>query len=160
METIGRASPLPFDLDGYLLATLQRVQGLMPFDSGGLALFSAASNTLVSHAYLGGAALPVSSTPLGEGTIGQVGASGVPLIVNDVRADSRCALTDPRSRAEMAVPLLLNGQLIGVFHVESYEPGAYNEAHLAVLQAIADQMALIPVMARSPMPSRTPPMDA
>ncbi|MBP8972418.1 MAG: GAF domain-containing protein [Anaerolineae bacterium] len=143
METIGRASPLPFDLDGYLLATLQRVQGLMPFDSGGLALFNAASNTLVSHAYLGGAALPVPSTPLGEGIIGQVGASGVPLIVNDMRADARCALTDPRSRAEMAVPLLLDGQLIGVFHVESYEPGAYNEAHLAVLQAIADQMALI-----------------
>lgn len=143
METIRRASPLPFDLDGYLLATLQRVQRLVPFDSGGLVLFSPASNTLVPHAYLGDAALLVPSTPLGEGIIGQVAASGVPLIVNDMRADPRCVLSDPRSRAEMAVPLQLDEQLIGVFNVESYTPDAYSEAHLAVLQAIADQMALI-----------------
>ena len=115
----------------------------MPFDSGGLALFSPASNTLVPHATLGNAALLVPSTPLGEGIVGQVGASGLPLIVNDMRADPRCALTDPRSRAEMAVPLLLDGQLIGVFNVESYEPDVYDERYLAALQAVADQTALI-----------------
>ncbi|MEB2286962.1 MAG: GAF domain-containing protein [Anaerolineae bacterium] len=143
MDTIQRASPLPFDLDGYLLATLQRVQGLMRFDSGGLALFSPASNTLVPHACLDEAVLLMPSISLGEGIVGQVGVSGHPLVVNDMSADPRCVLTNPRSRAAMAVPLLLDRQLIGVFNVESYEPGVYDEGHLAVLQAIADQTALI-----------------
>ena len=106
METIRRASPLPFDLDGYLLATLQRVQRLVPFDSGGLVLFSPASNTLVPHAYLGAAALLVPRTPTGQGIIGQVAASGVPLIVNDMRADPHQQVNLASERPDMAARLL------------------------------------------------------
>jgi signal transduction histidine kinase len=138
-----RASPLPFDLDEYLLDTLQHVHRLVPFDSGGLFLLSTATNTLVPHAYLGDAALVVPSAQLGENIIGHVAAYGSPLIINDMHADRRCILSDPRSRAELAVPLKLGEQVIGVFNVEAYAPDAYNEMHAAVLQAVADQAALI-----------------
>ena len=143
MDTMRRASPLPFDLNEYLLDILQHVHRLVPFDSGGLFLLSTATNTLVPHAYLGDATLVVPSAQLGENIIGHVAAYGFPLIINDMHADRRCVLTDPRSRAELAVPLRLDEQVIGVFNVEAYTPGAYDETHLAVLQAVADQAALI-----------------
>ncbi len=47
----------------------------------------------------------------------------------------------PRTRSEMALPLRSRGQIIGALTVQSTEAAAFDEASIAVMQAMADQVA-------------------
>jgi signal transduction histidine kinase len=138
-----RASSVPFSLDEYLLDTLRRAQAILPFDSGGLALYDAATNLLVPHAYLGDGSHVVPRIPLGQGIVGRVGQWRTPERVENMRADPRCTFVDPLSRSELAVPLIFGGELVGVFNIESHRLGAYTAQDQATLQALADQIALV-----------------
>jgi GAF domain-containing protein/ABC-type uncharacterized transport system substrate-binding protein len=48
----------------------------------------------------------------------------------------------PRTRSEMAVPLVVRGRVIGVLDVQSTEAAAFTSEDVAVLQVLADQVAL------------------
>lgn len=65
------------------------------------------------------------------------------VIVNDVR-ESPTFLPHPLlpdTRAELAVPLVARGQLLGVLDVQSSEVGYFNENNLAVIELMASQIA-------------------
>ena len=135
-------SPLPFDLNDALLDILRRVQDLMPFESGGLALYDAATQVLLPHAYVGDSALIVTSTPLGDGIVGQVAQTLQPIRIPDMQRDARARFVDPLSRSQLAVPIAVGNELLGVLNVESHQPEAYTNQHQTMLQALADQAAL------------------
>jgi signal transduction histidine kinase len=70
---------------------------------------------------------------------------GEPLRVDDVRLDSRYILSTPAeavTRSELAVPIKLRDQVIGVLNVESEEIAAFTQADVSTLQTIADQLAV------------------
>lgn len=48
----------------------------------------------------------------------------------------------PETRAEAALPLRSRGEVIGALTVQSDQPGAFDEAFLAILQTMADQIAV------------------
>ncbi len=48
----------------------------------------------------------------------------------------------PDTRAEAALPLRARGRVIGALTVQSSQPGAFDEAALAILQTMADQVAV------------------
>ncbi len=48
----------------------------------------------------------------------------------------------PRTRSEMALPLRSRGRVIGAMTVQSAEESAFDEADIAVLQTVADQVAV------------------
>ncbi len=48
----------------------------------------------------------------------------------------------PDTRSEMALPLVANGQVLGVLDVQSTEPSAFSEVDVATLQILADQIAI------------------
>jgi len=48
----------------------------------------------------------------------------------------------PETRSEIALPLRLGGRVIGALDVQSVQPNAFNEASAAVLQSMADQIAV------------------
>lgn len=81
--------------------------------------------------------------PLGKGVTGTVGATGRPLIVPDVTRHENYILVDPEMRSEMAAPMRIGDELIGVLDVESRTPDAFDEAALGVLTRLADQIALV-----------------
>ena len=139
----GQMTPIPFDLDQALLGLLRHIQELMPCDTSGLHLHDPESRMLIPHAYLGGGGHVVSSMPLGRGAIGEVGETQQPVVIGDMTADPRCVFTDPDSRSELAVPVLYDNTLLGVFNVESHQRDAYTDHHLAILRAMADQAALL-----------------
>ena len=64
-----------------------------------------------------------------EGIIGWVAEHGEPLIANDVSAEPRYIPDDPRllpdTRAEMAVPLIVDGAVVGVLDVQSTQRDAF-----------------------------------
>ncbi len=131
------------DMDELLLDIMRRAGELIPFDSGVLALLDPTGQTLMPHVYVGGSSHIVKPIALGTGLAGRVAAQRQPEMVADLRANPHSLPVDPDSRAEIAVPVLHNGDLLGVFKLESHQPGAYDAHHLALLQALADQAALV-----------------
>ncbi len=131
-----------------LSSLLQSARQLIPFDMGVLALWDAEREALVpfyedSQTPDG---IPVDLPPilqLGSGIIGHVAQTCQPLYIPDVQKDPRYVRTHSQTRSELAVPILLNDQLLGVFNLESNELDAYEKSHIAILQALADQAALV-----------------
>lgn len=78
-----------------------------------------------------------------DGITGRAAASGQPILVNDVRQDERVIfVSEVEDGSALVVPLKVQGQVIGVLEVESQAIGAFDEIDVAVLQSLADQVAV------------------
>ncbi|MEA3397110.1 MAG: GAF domain-containing protein, partial [Chloroflexota bacterium] len=79
-----------------------------------------------------------------EGICGWVAANGEPLLVNDVSREPRYyslnTLADTRS--ELALPVRLKEQIIGVLDVQSTELHAFDKEDIFILQILSDQVAV------------------
>lgn len=75
--------------------------------------------------------------PFGKGITGTVQRTGKPEIVQDVTNDPRYIKGDDRVVAEIAVPLISEGRVIGVFNVESTRRGALGQRDLDLLSTLA-----------------------
>src|SRR5437773_2399269 len=137
--------PLPtLNLDDLLVQIVARAQEIIPFDSGGIAIYDSATSLLAPRTYRG--ATPDAPfprlIPLGEGVLGMVAQSRHAILIGDVTADPRYIASDDQTRSELAVPMILHDELLGVFNAESTQLGAYTEQHLRILQGLADQASL------------------
>jgi signal transduction histidine kinase len=81
--------------------------------------------------------------PFGKGVCGTVAATGRPLIVADVTQHENYIDADPDMRSEIAVPMRIGDELIGVLDVESRFPNAFDQSSLGVLTRLSDQIALV-----------------
>jgi signal transduction histidine kinase len=81
--------------------------------------------------------------PVGEGVTGHVAKTGRPIVVGDVGSFPGYIVGDPEIRSEMAVPMHIGDDVVGVLDVESRQPDAFDEAALARLTRLADQIALV-----------------
>jgi GAF domain-containing protein/HAMP domain-containing protein len=83
--------------------------------------------------------------PIGQvGIVGFVAESGRPRIALDVGADAVFFNNPdlPQTRSEIALPLIVRGQIIGVLDVQSVEAQAFSPEDVETLQILADQIAL------------------
>ncbi len=78
---------------------------------------------------------------LGEGISGWVAAHARPALVHDVRQDHRYYNLVPTTLSEMAVPLMVSGQCIGVLDVESDRLRAFSRQDLDLLALIGGAAA-------------------
>ncbi len=81
---------------------------------------------------------------LGEGIVGYVAQTGEPRIALDVEGDAvfRASPDLPLTRSEMALPLKGRGRVLGVLDVQSVEGAAFTNEDIAILQTLAEQVAL------------------
>jgi GAF domain-containing protein/HAMP domain-containing protein len=79
-----------------------------------------------------------------QGIVGYVAANLVPRIALDTGADAVFFNNPdlPTTRSEMALPLLLNEQIIGVLDVQSQEPSAFHQEDIEVLSTLAGQVSI------------------
>jgi putative methionine-R-sulfoxide reductase with GAF domain len=75
--------------------------------------------------------------PIGQGITGAVANSGIGEIVKDTSKDSRYIVDDSLRLSELAVPIKLEDQVIGVIDCEHSQVNYFNEGHLQILSAIA-----------------------
>ncbi len=75
--------------------------------------------------------------PAGKGITGAVQRTGKPETVADVRRDARYIGITQRIVSEIAVPLISEGRVIGVFNLESTRRAAFGERDLHILTALA-----------------------
>jgi len=73
-----------------------------------------------------------------------VAGHGEPVLANDVCAEPRYleAAGSEATRAELAAPIKLNGETIGVLDIEHAEVGAFDPADADMLVTVADQVAI------------------
>lgn len=86
---------------------------------------------------------PNRRIPIGRGVVGWVAEHGLIQNVSDAGSDSRfVAVSALRpSRSELSVPLVAEGQVIGVLNLESDRPGAFSDMDERLLQSTADHLA-------------------
>ena len=77
--------------------------------------------------------------------IGQVTATGAPVIASDT-ADARVVHRPnpylPQTRSEMAIPLILKGQVVGALDVQSNQPSVFDADDVAVLTTLGAQISV------------------
>jgi GAF domain-containing protein len=81
---------------------------------------------------------------VGQGMIGWSIAHSQPRVALEAGEDAvRLATPElPETRSEAAIPLRSRGQVIGALTVQDSQPGAFNQDTIAVLQTMADQVAV------------------
>ena len=81
---------------------------------------------------------------LGQGVVGYAAQTGRPRIASDVDVDIVWVPNPdlPETRSEMAVPMSVRGNVIGVLDVQSTEPSAFTAEDVATLRVLAGQLAV------------------
>ncbi|WID96550.1 GAF domain-containing protein [Bosea vestrisii] len=75
--------------------------------------------------------------PVGRGVCGTAVARRETMLVEDVHAFPGHIACDAASRSELVVPLIRNGEVIGVIDLDSPEPGRFDADDQAGIEAIA-----------------------
>lgn len=74
---------------------------------------------------------------IGEGVTGWVASTGQVLRLNDVHSDRRYIPLDKNVQSEIAVPINLKGQVVGILNIDSNKKEAFTEYHEQVLLQLA-----------------------
>lgn len=75
--------------------------------------------------------------PIGEGVVGNVAKTGIPELIPDTTKDERYIVDDAFRMSELAVPIVLDNQVIGVIDSEHPEKNFYTSEHLQILTTIS-----------------------
>ncbi len=85
---------------------------------------------------------------IGQGVTGWVARTGRPLLVGDVRRSRHYVKLKADVKSELAAPLIVGGEVIGVLNVDSNRLNAFAEPDLELLVAIAAQSSRVMHAAR------------
>jgi phosphoserine phosphatase RsbU/P len=131
------------DLDRLLESVSQYVLRVLHYELFAILLYNERGKYLAIRFAIGHRAEVVKNLrlQLGEGITGVAAASQEAILVSDVRRDERYLNSLDAVRAELAVPMVVRGRLVGVIDVQSTQPDAYNEYDRAMLRLIASRVA-------------------
>lgn len=121
---------------------LDEVVATLGASSASIALIEPASPCLrieVSRGLAPG--LQDSTLPLGQGITGWVALNARPLRVPDVRLDARYRELRPAVRSELAVPMEILGQVVGVVNCDSDKVDAFSAADEELLVLVTAEAA-------------------
>ncbi len=79
--------------------------------------------------------------PVGDGLVGTAAATERPVLVPDTSQDPRYIESLTGIRSEVAVPLMLKGEVTGVLDLESVTPAGFSKDDLDTLMLLAPQVA-------------------
>jgi len=142
-----KVSASSLSLDKMLEETIDCLNSFLKFETLGILLVEDNTNKLVPHpaSYKG---FPMSNIgklglSVGKGITGWVAEKGEPLLVNDVREDSRYICGDESIRSEMCVPLKVGQKVMGVIDAQCKALNAFSEDDLRLLNIAGGQIATL-----------------
>ncbi len=77
---------------------------------------------------------------IGHGLVGAAAATREPVLVADTSCDPRYIASTPEIRSEVAVPLVLKNQLVGVLDLEAVRKGGFSKEDVDTLTLLAPQV--------------------
>ncbi len=143
-ERVHASSPDPNRL---LQHFIERIGPIIPFDRSSLYLYDPKTDMLTPMVAAGNSHTPpVSPLPeiaCNEGVIAQAIAQRRPVRVDDMQAEGHICRIDPAAQSGLAVPVRDDDVLLGVLIVTHRQANIYTAQHETLLQAVADQLAVV-----------------
>jgi signal transduction histidine kinase len=144
LHQVGNIIHSTLDPQEALQLIIREAVRLMRASCGSVVLINPTNGFLEIHASHG---LPERAAELrlrvGEGITGWVARTGKPARVGDVSRDARYIMLRQDVRAELAVPLEVNGELRGVLNVDSDQVEAFSPEDQDLLESLAQQAARV-----------------
>lgn len=86
----------------------------------------------------------IKSLSVGKHIVGGVAATGESILANEVRLEPRYFPSEalPETEAEIAIPIKLGSNILGVLDVQSDHKNAFSQSDMLVLSTLADGIAL------------------
>lgn len=75
--------------------------------------------------------------PLGIGITGRVAENGKPILIADLAQETNYVEDLSPALSEICVPLIFDGEILGVIDCEDPRPNHFHEEHLEILEAVA-----------------------
>ena len=144
LAEIGREMSAILDLDELLTRLAHLVKRIINYRIFGIALLDEGSEMLEMKLAIkyGENPLVLAPVKLGQGLVGYAALHKEAVLVDDVTVDPRYIKAVEDVRSELVIPLLLKDRCIGVFDLESPEPGAFTKKHVELLTLLAAQAAV------------------
>ena len=141
---VSGATAQTLDLDQLLANVAEIVNRVLPYDLFAILLFNERRQDLRIRYAVGHRDEVVRnlSSAIGEGVTGTAALRREPVLVGDVRSDSRYLNSVDAVRTELAVPMTARGKLVGVIDLESTRVNAYTEYDRALLRLIAARVGI------------------
>lgn len=80
--------------------------------------------------------------PLGKGIVGSIAQNGVSEIIGDTTKDSRYIVDDKMRYSEITVPIINDGEVIGVIDAEHKSKNYFTTEHIKTIENIANLVSL------------------
>jgi phosphoserine phosphatase RsbU/P len=130
------------DLDRLLANVAEIVKEVIPHELFGILLYNERTRTLRMRYSIGHRDEIAKNLVirLGEGITGSTASLRQPILLPDVRKDPRYLSALDAVRAELAVPMLVRGKLVGVIDLQSTRLNAFTEQDRALLTLIATRV--------------------
>lgn len=142
---VSRAATAELELDDVLSTIVEMAPKLLGYDHSFIFLLDVESERYVPQAVHGFVFERISdhSFALGEGLVGSVAESGMPMAVDDLAEEPGSALASLRDemRSVLLAPLAAGSGVVGVLCVGYQEPHRFSPAEVATLSALADQVS-------------------
>ena len=141
---VSAATTSTLDLDQLLANVAEIIHRVLPYDLFAILLYNDKRQDLRIRYAVGHRDEVVRnlSIAIGEGVTGTAAARREPVLVGDVRNDSRYLNTVDAVRTELAVPMTGRGKLTGVIDLQSTRVNAYTEYDRALLRLIAARVGI------------------
>ena len=121
-------------------AVVKALNGTIPAYSW-VGIYLVQGADLVLDAWAGPAATEHTRIPIGKGVCGFAAKAGRTEIVSDVGKDPRYLECFTSTRAEMVVPILNEGRVIGEIDIDSDQLDAFSSLDRELLEAVARKLA-------------------
>jgi signal transduction histidine kinase len=138
------AAASTLDFDQVLRRTLEALHATTGAECIGFAIHDQEQNVLRLHPSQIGFPQKAEMLPieLDSSVCGRVVLTGEPILLDDVRTVTYYYEGVPETRSELAVPVSIQGQVVGVLNVESHRPDAFDEEDLDFYTTIASQLGM------------------
>jgi GAF domain-containing protein len=143
---IMRISASSLNLDRMLGEIIHCLNSFFKFEAFGIVLIDEKTKRLIVHpSFIGHPVKEIEKLELclGKGITGWVAERGEPLLVNDVRSDSRYIVYDESIGSEISIPLKVGQKVIGVIDAQSRALNAFSENDVRLLSIIGGQLATL-----------------
>jgi phosphoserine phosphatase RsbU/P len=132
------------DLDRLLANVAEIVKEVVPYELFAILLYNDRARSLRMRYSIGhrDEVAKSLSIGLGEGITGAAAATRQPILVRDVRTDSRYLNALDAVRAELAAPMLIRGKLVGIIDLQATRVNAFSEQDRALLALIASRVGV------------------
>lgn len=153
LETVTDGSLMEYDLDKLLEVLLVRMHDLFHVDTATVLLVDGSGDRLVARASSGldEEVFQGVRVPIGSGFAGRVARLREPVQIERVDPSTvvNPILWERGLRVLLGVPMVAQGELVGVMHVGSVEQRRFTDEDVELLQLVADRVALAAYLHRS-----------